>query len=219
MDFDQLSRRWQQQLSPPAPQPGPDGLRAQLASRPHAPIAQMRRNVWREIGSTLLGGALLLAGLRLAHAPHLGLLLTLLLPLYGGIAYCYFRTLQVLRRLGEAAASALAGYMARQLGQLRQLVRLYHGATMLVALVVLGLAGYAAVRWVLPVVPAPATTRFLVWFVATALVSYGATHWISRYHLQNFYGQHLDRLEAVLHELRDETGAAPVVGPMPSGQA
>lgn len=202
MDFNDLSQRWQQQ--PPAPNvPSPAALQALLAARPHTPIARMRYNVWFEIGSTLVFGLLVVAGLHLAHAPHLGWLLPGLL-LYGGVGYCYVRALQVLRRLGRAT-EALASHVAQQLRQLRQFEQLYHYSVMLTTLVVLGLAGYVAIGQVLPVVPAAGKTSFLVWLALTMLVSYGLTHWLSRRHLQNFYGQHLDRLEAVLRELRDET--------------
>ncbi len=209
MDFDLLSRRWQQQTPPPAAPPSPNDLRALLAGRAHTPVAQMRRNVWVEIGGTLFFGLVLLLVLRRWQAPRLGLLVALLLPFYGGVAYCYFRTLRVLGRLREATG-ALASHVAKQLQQVRQLVRLYHWATMLATGVLLSLVGYAAIRYVLPGVPAAGQARFLTWFVLTALVTFGFTYWLSRYHLQNYYGQHLDRLETVLGELRDEPPGAPV---------
>ena len=205
MDFDQLSRRWQQQTPPPAAQPGPEALRALLASRAHNPVTQMRRNVCVEIGGTLLFG-LLLAGLLLVQGSHLGLLMALLLPFYGGVAFWYFRTLQVLSRL-RAATGALAGYVAQQLRQLRQLVRFYHWSTMLATLVVLSLAGYVTIWHILPGLPAADKTHFLIWFGLTALITYGFMHWLIRYHLQSYYGQHLNHLEAVLRELNDETTA------------
>lgn len=206
MNFDDLSARWQQQASPAAPFPGPDSLNSLLTSQ--GPVAKMRRNAWADIGASLLAGLLVLAGLRLFHSPYLGVLLALLLPLYGGLAYCYVRTLRVLHALRHAS-SAPAAHIARQLMQLRQLVRLYYASTMLAALVVVGLAGYAAIGWVLPALPAASTGRFLTWLILTVLISVLLTHWITRRYLRHAYGQHLDHLESVLHELREEAADAP----------
>ena len=202
MDFDLLSSRWQQQ-APALPPQGPDDLQALLTGRAKTPIAQMRRNVWREIGGTLVFILLLVVvGLRFGYVPHLGVLLAVLV-LYGALAYLHWRTLRVLREL-RGATEALVGHVARQLRQLRQLIGLYHASTMLTTLVILGLVSYVAVWQVLPRIPPSATGRFLAWYGLTAVVTYAITHWISRYHLHQFYGQHLDHLETVVRELNDE---------------
>ena len=199
MDIDLLSSRWQQQT--PA-QPAAN-LPAPLTGPPPTPLAQMRRNVWVEIGTTLAVGILLLLGLYGLRSTHLGRLLTLLLPLYGGIGYCYYRIVRVLRRL-RATSGPVAGHVAGQLLQLRQLMRLYYGSTMLSTLAVLGVLVYLAITYGLPHVPPTGRAQFLTWLLLTAAISAGVTHWFCRYHIQNFYGRHLDRLEAVLHELHEE---------------
>ena len=199
MDIDLLSNRWQQQTTAnPAA-----NLHASLTGPPPTPLAQMRRNVRVEIGTTLAVGILLLLGLYGLRGTHLGRLLTLLLPLYGGIGYCYYRLVRVLRRL-RATTGPVAGHVAGQLQQLRQLMRLYYGSTMLSTLAVLGVLGYLAIAYGLPHVPPTGRAQFLAWLLLTAASSAGLTHWFCRYHIQNFYGQHLDRLETVLHELHEE---------------
>ena len=201
MDFNDLSRRWQQQ--PAAAAPSPATLQAHLAHRPPTPLGQLRRNVRLEIGTTLVVGVLVVLLLYGLRATHLGRLLALLLPLYGGIGYCYYRLVGVLRGLGTATG-AVTGHVARQLGQLRQLLRLYYGTTMLSTLAVLGVLSYLTLVYGLPQVPPTGRAQFLTWLLLTAGVSVGVTHWFCRYHIQNFYGQHLDRLDAVLRELREE---------------
>ena len=203
MNIDLLSSQWQQQAPALPPQSGPDALRTLLTGRAQTPVAQMRRNVWREIGGTAVFVLLLaVVGLRLGYLPHLGVLLPVVV-LYGTLAYLHWRTLRVLREL-RGATNTLGGHIAGQLRQLRQLMRLYHASTMLTTLVLVGLVSYVTIWQVLPRISPAATGRFLTWYVLTAAVTYGITHWISRYHLQQAYGQHLDRLETVLHELHDE---------------
>lgn len=197
MDIDLLSSRWQAHT--PA-QPAAN-LHSLPTGPPRTPLAQMRRNVWVEIGTTLAVGMLMLLGLYGLRGTHLGRLLALLLPLYGGIGYCYYRLVRVLRSL-RATTGTVAGHVARQLKQLRQLMRLYYGSTMLSTLAVLGVLSYLAIAYWLPNVPPTGRTQFLTWLLLTAAISAGLTHWFCRYHIQNFYGQHLDRLEGVLHELQ-----------------
>ncbi|MDQ2773217.1 MAG: hypothetical protein M3Y54_22255 [Bacteroidota bacterium] len=197
MDIDLLSNRWQQHTPAPAA-----NRYAPLAGPRPTPLTQMRRNVRVEIWTTLAVGILLLLGLYGLRSTHLGRLLALLLPLYGGIGYCYYRLVQVLRRL-RATTGPVAGHVAAQLRQLRQLMRVYYGSTMLSTLAVLGVLGYLTIAYALPHVPPTGRTQFLTWLLLTAAISAGFTHWFCRYHIQNFYGQNLDRLEAVLHELHE----------------
>lgn len=195
MDIDLLSSRWQQHT--PA-----TNLHAPLTGPAPTPLAQMRRNVGVEIGTTLAMGLVVLLVLYGLRSTHLGRLLALLLPLYGGIGYCYYRLVRVLRGL-RATTGTVAGHVAGQLRQLRQLMRLYYGSTMLSTLAVLGVLGYLALAYGLPHVPPTGRVQFLTWLLLTAAISAGVTHWFCRYHIQNFYGQHLDRLEGVLHELQE----------------
>lgn len=206
MDFDLLSQSWQQHTPAFTSQSAASNLTQLLGRQGGSPIAQMRKNVWVEIGGTVVFGLLVLTVLFLVNAPRLSFLLLLLSPFYGAVGYCYFRIFQVLRQLGLTTEN-VAGHVAHQLQQLRQLVRLYYWSTMLTALLLLGWVSYIATQHILPHLPAAATGRLLTWGILTALVSYGLMHWISRYHLQTYYGQHLDRLESVLHELHDSPSA------------
>lgn len=206
MDFDHLSSRWQQQAPLTIPQTAED-FRALLAEQSKSPVTQMRQNIWFEIGTTVVVATLVLALLYGIRDTRLGQLLIWLLPLYGGIAYCYFGIVGVLRGL-QTATDALASHVARQLRQLRQLMWLYYGATMLSTLAVLGVLSYLAIQYVLPHVPRTGQTKALTWIILTAIISAGVTHWFCRYHIQNFYGQHLDRLEQVLQELKEDEAAA-----------
>ena len=88
-------------------------------------------------------------------------------------------------------------------------MRLYYGSTMLSTLAVLGVLSYLALAYGLPHVPPTGRVQFLTWLLLTAAISAGFTHWFCRYHIQNFYGQHLDRLEGVLHELHEAADQAP----------
>ena len=202
MNFDDLSARWQQQTPALVAPPSPEALRALLSGPSGTPVGQMRRNVWAEVIGSLLFGLLVLAGVRAIDSNFLNRLVLALLPLYAGVAYYYFRTFRVLSQL-RGGTGALNSHVAGQLRHLRQLLRLYYWATLLPTLVVLGLMGLG-VRHVLPSVPAAQTTCFLSTVVVSALIGVGLVHWLTRHHLQYAYGQHLDRLEAVLRELGDE---------------
>lgn len=206
MNIDLLSAHWQQH-TPAQPTANPHAL---LTGRPRTPLAQMRKNVRVEIGTTLVVGIVVLLVLYGLRSTHLGRLLALLLPLYGGIGYCYYRLVRVLGSL-RAATGPVSGHVARQLKQLRQLMRLYYGSTMLSTLAVLGVLSYLAIAYVLPHLPPTGRAQFLTWVLLTAAISAGVTHWFCRYHIHNFYGQHLDRLETVLHELYEDLPGTPTL--------
>lgn len=198
--FDDLRRRWQQQPQAPAT---PNQWQALLASGSRSPITQMLRHVWTEvIIGTLLTVPLLIGLLHWPGNWAAGLAgavagLSVLSLLY------YYRQLRLLRRLLHATGP-LRSHAAEHLRQLRGLLRLGHHANLGITVILAALGLYGAAHYVLPALPAAATYSFLLWFGLTVLASLAIVHWLTKYSIRTAYGQHLDRLEAVLRELAPE---------------
>ena len=97
------------------------------------------------------------------------------------------------------------GYVARQHETPGRRVRFYPGLSCNI------LTGPATDEVNSPIMPPAAVTspdfvavlaQYPPLLRRVSAISAGVTHWFCRYHIQNFYGQHLDRLEGVLHELQ-----------------
>ncbi|MBD2768294.1 hypothetical protein IC235_10355 [Hymenobacter sp. BT664] len=199
--FDELSRRWQQQTLAPAGTPGQ--WQALLAGGSHGPVTQMIRHVWAElIAGALITAPLLVALLRMPSGWAQGLAAGL--AGLGGLSlFYYYSQLQLLRQL-QHSADPLRSHAAGYLRQLRGLLRLSHRASLGLTVVLAALALYGAKQFVLPALPAAATCSFLLWFGLTVAASLALVHWLTKWHIRESYGQHIDRLEAVLQELPPE---------------
>ncbi|WP_400190404.1 hypothetical protein [Hymenobacter sp. B81] len=207
MNFDDLSRRWQQQATAVSSAPTAAAeLQTLLAGPDHSPVAQMRRNAWTDLlGGLLIGGPITGAALAFGWLPSPWLTAAVLL-VAGASGYYYFRKLRLLRALAGPSDpnAALRGQAARTLGELRRLVNTYYRLNLLLGLVVIGLTLWGVAGHVQAIGPALASGRFWLWLGGTALVSVVLTHFLLRWHLHHSYGRHLIRLETVLRELADE---------------
>lgn len=199
--FDDLSRRWQQQ--PLAPAGDPSEWQALLAGGSRSPVAKMIRHVWAELMiGALITAPLVVALLRMPGSWAQGLAMGL--ASVGGLSvFYYYYQLHLLRQL-QHSADPLRSHAAGYLRQLRGLLRVGHRANLGLTVVLAALALYGAEQVVLPALPAAAIGSFLPWFSLTVVVSLALVHWFTKWHIRESYGQHLDRLEAVLRELDPE---------------
>jgi hypothetical protein len=199
--FDNLSRSWQQQSLAPTGAPGQ--WQALRAGDSRSPITRMTRHVWAEliIGS-LITIPLLVALFQMPSNLAQGLAAGLT-GISGLSLVYYYRQLQLLRQLRHTT-DPVRSYAAGHLRQLRGLLRLGHHANLLLTVILVALALYGGLRYVLPVLPPAASSSFLLWFGLTAAASLALVHWLTKVHLRESYGQHLDRLEEVLRELNAE---------------
>ena len=209
MELDDLRRQWQQ---PPAETPAFDNaaLARLLARGSGSPVAKMRRNAWLEMGS--VGGCGVVCGVAVANADDAytrSMAVWLILTCLFSSLY-FWRKLRVLHALGDASG-AVRARMARQLSSLRALVRLYYHVTLWSLPISFGIgllyiAGSALQRFT--------GHKLLVFlgglggaYVAAGVLAYFGLRSFTTSYLQRLYGQHLDRLEASLHELGDEPAA------------
>jgi hypothetical protein len=213
MELDDLRRQWQQPvLAETLPLLDDAALMELLTQGSRSPVAKMRRNAWFEIGTVgvcLVGcvGAMVATGdsyYRFMSA------WTALICLLSG--FYFRRKFAVLRRLGDASGGALREHMRQQLHHLRGLVRLYFRATMWSVPVSFGLGVlFLGGR----IVQKSAGHKLLeslsimgVVYGGVGVLTYFGLRWFTRWYLQRLYGQHLDRLEANLRELSDESAAS-----------
>ena len=211
MELDDLRRQWQQPAPADAPSLSPNELDGLLAHAPTNLVAKLRRNTWVETVLTALVGVGALA--YLASGPTLVvfsvygvvfLLLALLLLVH------YYRQLGLLRQMGRAEAH-VRKHLGTLCSGLRRQIEFYYRLTLamlpLTTLLNLGLlvgqelARAAPFRWSLVGIESGCVLLLVLplqWAAARG----------TRWYLQRLYGQHLDRLEASLHELDEPAPAA-----------
>jgi hypothetical protein len=205
MELDDLRRQWQQPESAPPPVSTLE-LGNLLAQRSTGLIEKMRRNAWFETVFTALVAAALpfyIAFRSSAFHRMYGVAMLLLAVI---MLYYFYRQLQLLGRMARAEVHVRAHLVELSAG-LRKLLRFYYRLTLattpLALLLVLGfftgkeLARTGDFRWGL--MASMAATFLVLGAVLQVGMVYG-----TRWYLQRLYGQHLDRLEASLHELREE---------------
>lgn len=209
MELENFRRTWQQ-VAPAEAQPALDtvALERLLARRSSSPVAKMRRNVWLEIGFAVLG--LIASGMMLVYtstdhnramAAWVGLI-CLISCVY------YRRKVAVLHSLNDANGP-LREQVERQLSNLRSLTKLYYQATMWTLPVSFGIG------FLFPVVriqqDPEGQYQLLLWGgllligALTFFLGYVFLRYFTRWYIQRLYGQHLDRLEAILRDLQPGT--------------
>ena len=201
MEFDELRRQWQQPATDTA-LPDYEVLSVWLNQQSGSPVAQMMRNAKQEIIWTAIMLGISAAILLLVRLPLLHPLWLLLLASVAQISYDYYHKLRILRQLSHPE-SPLRSYLRAQLRHLRRLLRGYYRFTM-ATLVVMVICLFYFTYTRLPQLfqgGAQVLGPRALWLMLTLLASWFITSWITRWHLQHGYGQHLDRLEATLREL------------------
>ncbi|UOG76030.1 hypothetical protein MTX78_05370 [Hymenobacter tibetensis] len=206
MELDDFRRGWKQPTATEAPV-GLDTatLAKMLARASKNPMAKMRRNVWIEIGTVVVCLAGCTGAATTSRDPYY-LAMAAWLALICLLSGFYFRRkLTLLRGIGDASGGAVREYVGHQLHQLRSLMKLYYRATMWsvpmsfgITLLFLGgritqqVAGQKLLFGL-------GVLGFVVGLLA-ALTYFGMSRF-TKWWLQRLYGQHLDRLETVLHDL------------------
>jgi membrane protein YdbS with pleckstrin-like domain len=203
MELDDLRRQWRQ----PEPATGPPALskaelRALLARQSGSIVAQLRRNAQWE---TNINYVLLVISLAVAWlAPVLWVrLFGGLLALIAVVCIFYFHQKARLLRSMSDPASDLRAHLLRLTDGLRALIRFYYRFTLATLPVACALMGFMAVS-----TATKAVTPAKIWLIGVVLavlcvVLYLPMAHTTKRYLQWLYGQHLDRLEAQLHELDD----------------
>ncbi|UYZ65165.1 hypothetical protein [Hymenobacter weizhouensis] len=205
MELDDLRRRWQQS-APSEPILDDKTVRLLLARRSGSPVAKMRRNVWLEIGIAVAFVLLAASALREVKDGHTQAMLVWMLIMCLLSGFYFRRKLAVLRSLNDSAG-ALREHVARQLSSLRGLVQLYYRATMWSLPITFGIGLFfigSKLAQELSGQKLLLGLGILVAFYAfVGLLGYFFMRWFTRWYLQKLYGQHLDRLEALLKELEE----------------
>ncbi len=206
MELDDFRRQWQQQPAPAQVTPDAYALQNLLTQRAGGAVTQMLRNARTELVATVVFLGLSVAGLLALGLPGLRGFWILLLASLLLVGYDYYHKRRVLLGLGTMpATAALHDHLQRQLRRLRELMKLYYCFTMATLVVTGSFLLYSAYANVPQLFQGDAATirQRGVWLGLTVLVSWFSTHWITRWTLQNQYGQHLDRLEAAWRELQE----------------
>ncbi len=208
MELDDLRRQWQQ----PVPDGGPVPLDAKaltqlLARQSDGIIDKLRRSARLELYTNfaLVLGALALAwwGAQLWLRVFGGVLVAIGVVCIGYL----FRKLHLLRRMDNPVGD-LRAHLQQLAKGLRALIRFYYRLT----LAMLPVAGVVNVLMVVSTArrEIELTSGFGVLVMVGMVVVLPALLYlpvaaVTKKYLQRLYGQHLDRLEASLRELGDET--------------
>ncbi|MDB5268273.1 MAG: hypothetical protein JWP58_1313 [Hymenobacter sp.] len=203
MELDDLRRQWQQPETTPPPV-SPAELGGILSRNAGGLVEKMRRNTWYEVVLTLLitAGVPFYAWYVWGDALQL-LLAATMLVMTVILLVNYYQQLQLLRRM-EQPDMQVRTHLGALCAGLRQRLRFYYRLTLATApLMLLALFGFhvgkefahpGAFHWKFILLLAAAYAIF------GAIAQVGIMH-LTRWYLQRLYGQHLDRLEASLHEL------------------
>ena len=203
MELDDLRRHWQQ---PPAETLVPldaAALTRLLARQSDGIVERLRRSARLElyINSGVLLGSLALVWLaQVFWLQVFGWLLVVI----GLVCIVYlYRKLHLLRRMDDPAGD-LRAHLLRLVSGLRALIRFYYLFT-LAMLPVMGvmntLMAISQFRHGINLTSLPGLALMLVLVVGIPVLLYLPVASTTRRYLQYLYGQHLDRLEASLHEL------------------
>ena len=203
MELDDLRRQWQQS---PAETPAPldaAALTRLLARQSDGIVERLRRSARLElyINSGVLLGSLALVWLaQVFWLQVFGWLLVVIGLVCIGYLY---RKLHLLRRMDDPAGD-LRAHLLRLVSGLRALIRFYYLFT-LAMLPVMGvmntLMAISQFRHGINLTSLPGLALMLVLVVGIPVLLYLPVASTTRRYLQYLYGQHLDRLEASLHEL------------------
>ena len=203
MELDELRRQWQQSSNTP-PLISPTELGSLLVRNTGGLVEKMRRNTWYEVVLTLMIMAATPIYAWYAWGNAIQLLLAASMLLISVILLTnYYQQFQLLRRMGEPDIQVRVHLGALCAG-LRQRLQFYYRFTLATSpLMLLMLFGFHVGRELAH--PGTFNWKFIlvlaaVYVVLGAIVQFGVAH-LTRWYLQRLYGQHLDRLEASLHEL------------------
>ena len=212
MELDELRRQWQQPDRAGVPAVNAAQLSSLLKGHSDGVVEKMRRNTWLEIMVSVL--LMLAAPLLLLHAGS-GLIIfrfyTVLFEVLAiALLYHYYQQLGFLQRMTQAD-NTVRTHLGALCEGLRRLLRFYYRVTLAtLPLTLLLNLGYVVGQELAH----PGPFRWgLVGLIGGAMLLLGGLAQlglapITRWYLQRLYGQHLDRLEANLRELGDETAVA-----------
>lgn len=210
LELDDLRRQWQQPEATPPPV-SPTELGSLLARNTGGLVEKMRRNTWYEVLFTLGIVAVMpfYAGHHWGKAMELMLTASLLLVSVV-LLVNYYQQLQLLRRMGQPEIHVRAHLGALCAGLRRQLLFYYRLTMATVPYMLLLLLGFHVGKELAH--PGAFHWKFIL-LLAAAYVVLGsivqvAIIYLTRWYLQRLYGQHLDRLEASLHELDEPEPSA-----------
>lgn len=208
MELDDLRRQWQQ--PEPAREPAAfnaDEVARLLAQRSVGSLEQLRGNARKDL---LLNSGFLVVSLGLVGFAPLGWLrvMGVMLALVALLCiYYFYRKMGLLRGITRPEGN-LRTHLVRVTSGLRALMRFYYRFTLAlipVALLVGMLAVLLEPRNGVVVALSPARLALpLGIMVVVGVGLYWPVKKFTTWYLQRVYGQHLDRLEASLHELGDE---------------
>jgi uncharacterized membrane protein YoaK (UPF0700 family) len=207
MELNELRRHWQQP-EPSAAALSAAQLRELLARQRGSLVDKMRRNARWEMALAVLFAVLLLVGLTRAHEVVFRLCAVFSLILMLVLIYYYYRLLAMLRQIDEPGSS-VRSHLAQLCAGLRRMFRFNYKLTLWVLpYMILLVYGFFTGR----LLAGKATYTWQTWAIAgSMLLVLGAVLqvgivYITRWYMQQLYGQHLDRLEGQLQELEETTG-------------
>ncbi|OUJ73177.1 hypothetical protein [Hymenobacter crusticola] len=204
MELDDLRQRWRQQPTEPTPPLTSEAMQAYLNQAANSPLLRIRRNARYEAIFTLLllpvtAGVLLFVRETYPRVMALWLMLVCV-----GLLYYFYHKLRALDQL-RPTAQALQQQVIQQTAGLRHLVQIYYRFTMLTLVGTFGIGlVMQALRFARNEYGLKLAGMLIVLLAAYALIgwfTYGLMRRFTHWYLQRLYGQHIDRLEAVLREL------------------
>jgi di/tricarboxylate transporter len=205
MELDDLRRAWKHPAAAEVPTAfNKEALEKLLARNSGSLIGRMRHNAWVESSFTVV--CLLLSGVALVYVQQAeqraNLVWFVILCLVSIFSY-HRHTLQNLTNVD----GALHEHITQQVSQLRTVMRLSYRSSLWSLPVSLGIGFFFKVNRIMQELAGQkllmALGTLVVGYAIAGLLGYLLMSQFGRWYLQRLYGQHLDRLEALLQELEE----------------
>ncbi|HMO31363.1 MAG TPA: hypothetical protein PKE63_10460 [Lacibacter sp.] len=206
MELDELKGIWKEAAAA-TPVASGEQLHEMLQQRSRSPIAKMKRNLRWELAVLIALYAWVITDAFLRYSGGMLSLAWLLVII--GLAFLgyYYKKMQLLRRM-ECVTCEVKSNLQQQVQMLEKYVRLYLvvGTALLpVVVLIAGLIGY----FYAPTTPSGPDLRrdpafFLIFLGALVVIGAVLTvpvWFINKWYIRKLYGQHIDKLKAVLAEM------------------
>ena len=206
MELDDLKNIWQKSdLYRPRRE---EEISEMLKGRSKSIIAQLKRNVWFELVFTLMGGMLLLYYVFSIPSQSFRVAFTLVLLSFVLYIIYYVKKIKLLRRF-EGSQGNVRANLEQLISDLEAFLRFYYRSytilfpgflllTLILAIAELGVTQFleSLTEW-----------RTILYLLFLVSFSVALAFWIGKWYLGKLYGTHLQKLRALLRELKEGDSA------------
>ncbi len=202
MEIDDLKVLWKKESERFTPKDKAE-LESMLKRRSTSIVSRLKRSVWFELIFTIAGGvALLLYAITLPAGP-LGAISVSVVVLFCVYSLYYFKKLQLLNEFDPANDNLLAT-LNRLIDSMKSYLKLYKRsyAVLYPFYFFLGLFFTALDYGTEAFISRISRPEIIVALILFAAAFFACSTWLTGWYLKKLYGNHLEKLESLLNELR-----------------